>query len=157
MPSILRIDEAVTLEFFERPGLKYTVDYLFKKMNGDIQNKISQIRSESYMKESEFSEFISYEKIFLRFKYRFFKALLDEAVDMSLRERGKYDVLSNVVSLISTERLQDAIEGKMIIDAVFDVITTIEITHSMQRVDLGRIIALLKKGYLGINHPYVYE
>ena len=157
MASILRIDEAVTLEFFERPGLKYTTDQLFKNMNACINQKISEIRNMDCIRESEFAEVISYEKVYLRFKYRFLKMLLDEAVEMSLKEKGKYDVLSNVISLLSKEKLYNAIDGEMIIYSVIDVIKTIETTNPMQSVALGSIIATLKQKFFVIKPPYSYD
>ena len=157
MASILRINEAVTLEFFERPGLKYTTDRLFKNMNACINQKISEIRNIDCIKESEFAEIISYEKIYLRFKYRFLKMLLDEAVEMSLTQKAKYDVLSNVISLLSKEKLYNAIDGEMIIYSVIDVIKTIETTNPMQSVALGSIIATLKQKFFVIKPPYSYD
>lgn len=157
MASILRIDEAVTLEFFERPGLKYTTDQLFKNMNACINQKISEIRNMDYIKDSEFAEIISYEKIYLRFKYRFLKMLLDEAVEMSLTERNKHDVLGNVISLLSKDKIYNSIDGEMIIYAVIDVIKNIETTNPMQSVTLGGIIAALKQKFFVIKPPYSYD
>ena len=84
-------------------------------------------------------------------------AIGDPYVEMSLKEKGKYDVLSNVISLLSKEKLYNCVEGEMIIYSVIDVIKNIETTNPMQSVTLGSIIATLKQKFFVIKPPYSYD
>ena len=77
--------------------------------------------------------------------------ILNEAVEMTFStfsKKGKYDMLSNILSLLTEENFETAIMGEPMIDAFSNAINSIPTTDALSKTLNGSKVLLLKKTFL---------
>ena len=114
MKIFARIKATVPLSIFDEPVLQKQITELFNGLEEKFKARFNEIIT---FLEANSSDELSYENIMFLFKGYFYKWILNETIEMTFTESGKYDVLSNILSLLTEDNLETAIMGKPMIDA----------------------------------------
>ena len=146
MKLLVRIEKDVPLTIFDEPTLAKQVDNLFNGAEEKIKKRIDEIVK--FLKKDDTEQF-SYENIAFLFKGYFFKEILNEAVEKTFSGHGNYDILSNIISLLSEDKLKKAIIGKPMIDAFSNAIRSIPSEGFFDKINNGSDILILEKEFLG--------
>lgn len=155
MEAKVKIEQVLPLTIFDEPCLKERVNQLFDSMEQETRQRVSEIIK---FLNLDSTDELSYDNIAFLFKIYFYKLILNEAVEMTFSGVGKYNVLTNILSLLSEEKLRNAIMGKPMIDAFSRAIRSIPTTDALEACLHGSKILLLEKQYLGIsNFPSLEE
>jgi len=144
--TLVRIEKEIPLTIFDEPVLQKQVIYLFDGAEEKIKARVNEIVT--FLKSDSTDE-LSYDNIAFLFKGYFFKLILNEAVDITFSGQGKYDVLSNILSLRTEEKLEIAIMGEPMIDAFSNAIRSIPTNSALSACLHGSKILLLEKEFLG--------
>lgn len=154
MKDLVRIQTNVSLAIFDEPSLAKQVDYLFDGSEEKLKERIDEIVK---FLESDTTDEFSYENIAYLFKGYFFKLILNEAVEMTFAYQGSYDILSNILSLLTKEKLETAIMGKPMIDAFSSAIRSMPTNGGLSAALHGGKILLLEKRFLGKSNFPTFE
>lgn len=144
----VRINKEVPLTIFDEPILQKKVNHLFNDSEEKLKSRINEIIE--FLKSDSIEQF-SYDNITFLFKGYFYKMILNESIETTFSQQGNYDVLSNILSLLSEEKLEAAIMGKPMIDAFSKAIRSIPTTSALSATLNGSKILLLEKEFLGKN------
>lgn len=145
MKTLVRIQKDVPLTIFDEPTLAKQVNTLFNGAEEKMKTRIDEIVK--FLEPDTTDEF-SYENITSLFKGYFFKLILNEAVEITFAGDGNYDILANILSLLSEENLENAIMGKPMIDAFVKAIRSIPTDSALSACLHGSKILLLEKEFL---------
>ena len=151
MKTLVRIKKEIPLTIFDEPALTEQVTHLFNGSEEKIKARVNEILAfigADFLRGDSTHE-LSYDNIVLLFKVYFYKLVLNEAVEMTFSGRGNYDALSNILSLLSEEKLEDAIMGEPMIDAFSRAIRNMPTTSGLSKATNGCQILLLEKEFLG--------
>lgn len=146
MKILVRIEKEITLTIFDVPVLQIQVSSLFNGAEEKIKARVDEIVK--FLELDSINE-LSHDNILFLFKVYFYKLILNEAVEMTFSGQGTYDVIDNILSLLSEEKLENAIMGKPMIDAFSNAIRTIPNTSFLSPVLRSGKILLLEKEFLG--------
>jgi len=146
MKTLVRIQKNVPLTIFDEPVLAEKVANLFNGAEEKIKARFNEI---IIFLESDSTDELSYSNITFIFKVYFYKMILNEAVEMTFSKQGKYDILSNILSLLTEEKLETAIMGEPMIDAFSNAIRSITTTSVLSKALNGSKILLLEKTFQG--------
>lgn len=124
METLVRIQKNVPLTIFDEPTLAKQVNNLFNGAEEKMKARIDEIVK---FLESDTTDEFSYGNIVSLFKCYFFKLILNEAVEITFAGHENYDILANILSLLSKENLETAIMGEPMIDAFSTAIRNIPI------------------------------
>ena len=144
--TLVRIEKEIPLTIFDEPVLQKQVAHLFNGAEEKIKARVNEIVA--FIK-SDYTDELSYDNIAFLFKGYFFKVILNEAVEITFSGQGKYDVLSNILSLLTEEKLETAIMGKPMIAAFSNAIRSIPSETFFDKINHGSDIMLLEKEFLG--------
>ena len=142
MLTLVRIETEVPLIIFDEPTLKEKVDRLFDDSEEKIKARVEEIVK--FLKAESVNE-LSYGNIRVLFREYFFGFILNEAIKVSLTEKGKYDILSNIVSLLTVEKLEAEIMGKTMNNAFTRAIRSIPNTSAFESARHGSMIFQLSR------------
>jgi len=145
METWVRIQKNVPLTIFDEPDLAKQVNNLFNSAEEKMKARFNEIVK--FLKLDSTDE-LSYGNIVSLFKGYFFKAILNEAVETTLVGKGNYNILSNIASLLSEEKLEKAIMGKPMIDAFSNAIRSIHADSALSACIHGGEIISLEKEFL---------
>lgn len=141
----VRIQKDVPITIFDEPILAKQVDNLFngaeKKMKARVKEIINFLDMDS-------TDELSYDNIAFLFKVYFFKSILNEAIEITFESQENYDILSNILSLLSKEKMETAIMGKPMIDAFSKAIRSIPSNSGVRGAICGSKIQLLERKFL---------
>lgn len=143
----VKIEKSVPITIFEYPEIKERVDALFDAMESDIKSRFDEILDFILKRNDDFNK-ISYDNIHALFKIYFYKSILNEAVEITFAENGKFNMASNVFDLLSEERLKQAISGKPMIDAFKLAICKLPTKDALNACLHGSTMLLLEKEFL---------
>ncbi len=146
MKTLVRIKKDIPLTIFDEPVLQDKVTRLFNGSEEKIKARFNEIVS---FLEVDSTDELSYDNIASLFKSYFYKYVLNEAVEITFSGQGNYDALSNILSLLSEEKLENAIMGEPMIYAFSKAIRSIPITSDLSACLHGSKILLLEKEFLG--------
>lgn len=146
MKTLVRIQKDVPLTIFDEPTLTKQVNNLFNGAEEKMKARVDEIVK---FLESDTTDEFSYENIASLFKGHFFKLILNEAVEITFAGQGNYDILANILSLLSEEKLENAIMGEPMIDAFSNAIRSIPTDSALSACLHGSKILLLEKEFLG--------
>ena len=76
---------------------------------------------------------------------------------MTFSGQGNYDVLANILSLLSEEKLENAIMGEPMVDAFSNAISSIPNTSASSAILHGSKILLLEKEFLEKSNFPTFE
>lgn len=140
---LVKIEKAVPTDIFQLPQIKLRVDELFDEMKGDIRARFDEVKAFITKTERDKERYgmISYDEIVDFFKIYFYKSILNEVVEITFTQSGKYNVMENILEVLSVPKLKEAVFGKQMIDAFGMAIRKIP-SH-------GSTILLLEKEFLG--------
>ena len=144
--TLVRIEKEIPLTIFDEPVLQKQVIHLFNGAEEKIKARVNEIVT--FLKSDSIDE-LSYDNIVFLFKGYFYKLILNEAVEMTFSGYGKYDVLSNILSLLTEEKLEASIIGEPMIDAFSNAIRSIPTDSALSACLHGSKILLLQKEFLG--------
>lgn len=144
----VRIETKVPVTIFEDSKVKEKVDALFNETEEKFKARYREVLKVVDMKRTEE---LSLENISYLFKIYFYKYILNDAVELALTNNGKYDILQNVISLITKERVEKEIMGKSMIEAFSRAIRTIPTDSALGATLNGSKILLLEKKFLGVE------
>lgn len=137
--------KVVPLTIFDEPCLREATSQLFGTMDKKIQKRIHRILK--FLSTSQnVSINASYNELFTSFQGHFYKYLLNRAVEISLTAPGKYNILDNLLELLSKENLEEAIMGEIMIKSLLMVIN-----RNMATVIPEEITLELERKFLGID------
>lgn len=153
---LVSIKTEVPITIFELPQVKEKVKPLFKKMESEIKARFDEIKTFILDRRNnkEKYEAISYDEVVKVFKIYFYKSILNAVVKITFSDKGKYDVVDNILSLLTEEKLKDAILGKPMIDSFKYVIRKLPHDDCLGTCLNGSTIILLEKEFLGRKIPY---
>lgn len=154
MKTLVRIQKDVPLTIFDEPSLAKRIDDLFNGAEEKMKARVDEIVK---FLESDATDEFSYENISFLFKGYFFKLILNEAVEITFAGQENYDILSNILSLLSKEKLETAIMGEPMIDAFSNAIRSIPIDSALSACLHGSKILLLEKEFLGKSYFPTFE
>lgn len=143
---LVRVVTNVPTTIFEKPVLKVLVSNLFDSNEEKIKARINEILT---FLGSDYSEKLSSDEIEFLFKVYFYKVVLNEAVKMTFAENANLDALGNIISLLTNEKLENAIMGEPMIDAFSKAIRALPDEGLLSPVLHGSKIMLLRSKFLG--------
>ncbi len=146
MKTLVRIQKDVPLTIFDEPSLAKQVDNLFDDSEEKMKVRIDEIVK--FLKPFTTDKF-SYKNITSLFKRYFFTLILNEAVGITFSGQENYDILSNILSLLTEENLETAIMGEPMINAFSNAISSIPTDSGLSAALHGSKILLLQKEFLG--------
>jgi len=146
METLVRIEKAVPINIFNEPILAKHVDNIFKVAEEKMKARIDEITK--FLRLDSVEE-LSYENIAFLFKVYFFKFILNEAIEITFQGNRNYDIISNILSLLSEEKLETAIMGAPMVDAFSKAIRSIPNTSALSATSHGSKILLLEKEFFG--------
>lgn len=133
--------EAVPITIFEEQEIRNRLDAFFNEKEKDIKKRIDTVKEAIHISEDGL---ISYDNVISYFRIYICKAVLNEALQITFSEKGKYNILENIIDCLSEEKLEKAIMGKQMIDAISK-----EISHKESRdVIAGSEMLLMEKLFL---------
>lgn len=148
--TLLKIKKEVPTTIFEVPKIKVRVDTLFDEMEDDIKSRFNEIKAfitEDNSKKQMYGN-ISYDEIVTFFKMYFYKSILNEVVEMTFTQDGKYNVVKNILEVLTEERLKDAIWGEPMVYAFEKFIRNQPADTGLTRSLHGSTIILLEMEFL---------
>ena len=116
-------------------------------MESDINNRFDEIMDFILKRNDDFNK-ISYDNIHALFKIYFYKSILNEAVEITFAESGKFNMASNVFGLLSEERFKQAILGSPMINASKRAISKLSPGDALSACLHGSTMFLLEKEFL---------
>lgn len=143
----VRIDTIVPLTIFEKPVIKEHSDALFCNMENDIKKRIDEILK--YINENlhlELTEDFSYSSLYHMFKFYFYECVLKDAVNITLTEPGKYNIIDNILSLLTTDSLKLATYGFPMLNAFKSAIKKLPSSFDTSIRDIN--VMLIEKKFL---------
>ena len=148
---LVKIEKAVPTDIFELPQIKLRVDELFDEMKGDIRARFDEVKAFITKTERDKERYgmISYDEIVDSFKIYFYKSILNEVVEITFTQSGKYNVMENILEVLSDKKLKDAVFGKQLIDAFGMAIRKIPSSSGLVKTLHGSTMLLLEKEFLG--------
>ncbi len=146
MKTLVRIQKDVPLTIFDEPTLAKQVNNLFNGAEEKMKARVDEIVK---FLELDATDEFSYENIAFLFKGYFFELILNEAVEITFAGQENYDILSNILSLLSEEKLETAIMGEPMVDAFSDAIHSIPTNSALSEGLNGSKILLLREKFLG--------
>lgn len=141
----VRIQKDVPVTIFDEPTLAKQVDNLFNGAEKKMKSRVNEIVK---FLDMDSADELSYDNIAFLFKGYFFKLILNEAVEITFAGQGNYDILSNILSLLSEEKMETAIMGETMIDAFSKAIRSIPNDSGLNAALHGSKILLLEKEFL---------
>ena len=148
---LVKIEKEVPVTIFEHPKIKVRVDTLFEEMEGDIKARFDEVKAfliGDRERDKKYSS-ISYEQITSLFKIYFYKVILNEAVQVTFSEDSEYDIISNILKLLSKEELKKAILGEPMIYAFESATNQFKEESALGMATRGSKKLLLEKEFLG--------
>ena len=151
----VRIEKAVPITIFELPEIKLRVDTLFDNMKDDIKARFDEVKAFITKDEGDKHRYgkIAYDEITDLFKIYFYKSILNEAVELTFTENGKYDMVANILEVLSDEKLKADILGEPMIYAFEKAIKNLPSNGDLTACLHGSTMLLLEKEFLGRSLP----
>jgi len=149
------IGATVPVTVMEEPSVELRMNNIFSELKPDLEKRCEEIKSFIFEHRDDDifkSDSFSYENIMFYFKMYFSKTIMNEATVLAFNGKGGYNILSNVIHLITAKKLKKAIYGEEMI-AAFKKIMCSSSTGNI----LGRngLITLLRKEFLGKKPTYI--
>lgn len=143
----VKIEKSVPITIFEYPEIKERVNELFDSMESHIRKRFDEIMDFLLKRNDDFSK-ISYDDIHTLFKMYFYKSILNEAVEITFAENGKFNMAANVFGLLSDEKFEQAVLGKPMVDAFKRVLCKLPPKDALTACLHGGTMFLLEKEFL---------
>lgn len=152
---LVRIEKEVPTTIFELPEIKLRVDTLFDNMKDDIKARFDEVKAFITKNEGDKRRYgkIAYDEITDLFKIYFYKSIINEAVELTFTENGKYDMVANILEILSDEKLKADILGEPMIYAFEKAIRNLPRDGFTVASIHGGTILLLEKEFLGRSIP----
>ena len=144
----------VPFDIFNEPHLNACLNNMLKFKEPDIQKRFYEIKE--FIEKDNLSDptnELSYDNIYFLFKLFLYKKLINDSIEIAFNEKGRYNVLDNIISLISEDTITEAIMGKTMIDAFSKAIRSIPNTSMIDPCIHGGMIISIENKFLDIN-PY---
>lgn len=153
---LVKIEKTVPITIFELPQIKLRVDNLFNEIEDDIKVRFDEVKAFITKGEADKRIYgkIEYDEIATLFKIFFYKSVLNDVVEMTFEENDKYDVVKNILEILSYDKLKKAVLGEPMINGFKMAITNLPSDGGLTACLHGGKIMLLEKEFLGINVPY---
>lgn len=123
-------------------------------MKDDIKARFDEVKA--FITKNEGDKFrygkIAYDEIADLFKIYFYKFIINEAVELTFTENGKYDMVANILEILSDEKLKADILGEPMIYAFEKAIRNLPCNGLTVSIHGGTIL-LLEKEFLGRSIP----
>ena len=147
MKNLVQIEKKIPVTIFDEPVLKKQVIHLFKGAEEKIKERVNEIIR--FIKPAYAAELSYDNNIDFLFKECFYKLILNEAIVNTFSGQGNYDVLSNIISLLTEEKLETAIMGEPMIEAFEKAIQNIHSDSVLDEALHIKEICLLRQEFLG--------
>lgn len=153
---LVRIETQVPITIFELPQVKEKVKPLFEKMENAIRTRFDEIKKfiTDNRSKAERYEAISYDEIAKVFKIYFYKNILNDAVKITFSSNNKFDVVDNIIELLTEEKLKVAIVGEPMICTFKYLIAKLPNDDVFDAISDGGTMLALEKEFLGEKAPY---
>ncbi len=146
-----------TLSIIEEPRIKENLQILFSTFDTAITDKINEILNFIKFHNEKIYKDLSFDNIYENFKLYFYKKIINEAINTTLSCVDKYDFLENILELINSQIINEAILGETMINSFNRAIRRLpnENVSGLQFISKGSLIILLEKEFLGIVQAYI--
>lgn len=153
---LVRITTEVPITIFELPQVKEKVKPLFTKMENEIKARFDEIKTfitDGRNKRQKY-EVISYDEVVKIFKIYFYKNILNDAVKITFSSNNKFDIVDNIIELLTEEKLKAAIFGEPMICTFKHLIAKLPNDDVFDAISDGGTMFALEKEFLGKKVPY---
>lgn len=140
--------KTATLAIFEEPSVKAKSTELFKTYKDDIESKIKEILDFLEFTPSDENFF---ENVTSLFKENFYRKILTTSVELACSNAKKYNLLENILSLLSVEMFEHAIRTEPMIKAIKTAISSIPYETVFEKINHGSLIYKLEKKYQSLE------
>ena len=152
---IIKLEEIKvgTMPILESKDVQERLDNLFNQLEDFFRNRFNDFQKiiDTFSEEKNFSNKISYENTVFFFKQYFLMQVVNDAVKIALTETtGKYDILENILFLISEQSISKAILGKPMINAYSKVICNLPCKTSID-YDVHAGLTVMLRSHLGYD------
>ncbi len=153
---LVRIETQVPITIFELPQVKEKVNPLFTQMENAIRTRFDEIKKfiTDNRNKAERYEAISYDEVVKLFKIYFYKNILNDAIKFTFSSNNKFDIVDNIIELLTEEKLKTAILGKPMICAFKYLIAKLPNDDVFDAISDGGTMLALEKEFLGEKVPY---
>lgn len=148
---LIKIGMDVPTYIFNVPKIKRRVNTLFNEMEDDIKARFDEIYNFiiEHRKDSKEEYKFSYDEIVASFKLYFYKVIIHEAIKIVFIADGRYDMVDNILKLLSKENLKKAILGDPMISAFEDALKDLPSGTGFSKSLHGSMMLLLQAKFLG--------
>ncbi len=150
---LVRIEAEVPITIFELPQVKEKVKPLFTKMESEIKARYDEIKTFIKDRKQRY-ESISYDEVSKVFRIYFYKFILNDIVKVTFSDSNKFDVVDNILELLTEEKLKDAILGAPMLCAFKKLIAELPNDDVFDAISDGGTMIALEKEFLGREVPY---
>lgn len=150
--SILHDENGETVPILQLPIVQNRLTDLFNRLEEEFKRQFNEflVVVDDNPPNVTVSDQISYEDTIKFFKEYFLDEVLQEAVEMALMEQAeKYNVLDNIIYILSKETLLDAIHGTPMISAISAVIKRLPCKEPRDKDIHDSIVLSFKKNFYG--------
>lgn len=145
--TLVRIKQVVELGIFDITEVKTKIDTAFNNEYNRIVERCNEILAAGNLLDKEFN--LSYDNIMEELKRNFCRSIYEEAIKMTLMGQGNYNMITNVMSIISErEFIKDAIMGEAMVNAVISEIRCQPKSKEYDSIYWGAVIGLIRSNIL---------
>lgn len=150
---LVRIEAEVPITIFELPQVKEKVKPLFTKMESEIKARYDEIKTFIKDRKQRY-ESISYDEVSKVFRIYFYKFILNDVVKVTFSDSNKFDVVDNILELLTEEKLKDAILGDPMLCTFKKLIAELPNDDVFDAISDGGTMFALEKEFLSREVPY---
>lgn len=155
--SLLNLETSVPTTIFEQEKIKVRIEELFAQNESEMVERFKEVKASITERERDKVRYgkISYDDISELFKIYFYEKISIQAVEMAFSENGenedRFNIVTNILELLTDENLQSAIQGEPMINAFTGTISHLETSSGHEAALDGSTILYLEKEFLGRN------
>ena len=150
--TMARLKREVPFTIFEQLAIKRREEFLFENAKDIILSRYKELVKEINMTPA--TE-LSYDNIISMFKPYFYEEVLNDAIELMFTKQPPYNVIANVLEILTEKKLKDAVYGQPMISAFNDAIASIPTDNTFEFIlNRGKILIPQVK-FLGSKVPWI--
>lgn len=146
--ALVQLSNDIPLRIFNVPVVKQKAEEVFKSSITQKAIKERETEMLAVINLEPTGDF-SYENIINKFKPYFYREILQQALEMSVTQSNRFNIVSNILALLPSEyQMKKAINGKAFFNAIEDIIKQLPISN---RDKVNKIILFQNTFYNSLN------
>lgn len=131
---------------FKEEAIQEKANILFNNIKDDFSKQVDEVLK--IIREKPKGA-LSHDNIFSIFKKKFYKVILDEAIEKSLNGENNYNIKDNLLALLTNydNSLKKSTQNELLISAISTAILSIPVTSNLETCIYNSKIDLLKQKY----------